>query len=625
MFCSTGVRHLPTLALFVIGLCYACAADQVAAQPLPTTDLRAAQSELDQQWHTLQTNPGVGIRGVFRFAVEAAAVGYNRDRVDHALALARKAQDLDSTSKTYGNFKWVLDAPTVLDLNAVEFCMQQTAFLAKFQTDHLSDHGRVLLDQLMRTSIEGIKRHKVRPEYTNIYVMRCWNMIWLGETLHDSELASQGYRDFTTWLAYTAKNGLSEYISPNYYGTVLDSLAPMSKYIEREEGRQQAEAALRYVWTDISAHWFAPGERLGGAHGRNYDYLLGRGYLDAHLIKAGWLSWKPEIEEAGWVSHPAREQLIYVLEGSRWDPPEALTEPIRTQIPRMVYQRCGATADFRASDYVARTFALGSAGVNHGQEDHSLVMYWPGDHDTVQSDFLLEGRNDPYGLKKARHGAHSKALHLEPFVATVQNGPEVLQVLSTDLSAKSKVDLSEITGLYAQFVLPRGAEVWQNGTKWMVGTDARPTALKPNLPVFVRFHGVTVGVRYVLISSPNEQAVTLTYVHDVDIPSADRLTLTLSSTKPTARGSVTVLMRAQEDSDEKGFATFAQALATTSVEQQLQNGMLKLKVAGVSSPLEIEADLDHEKRVRLSGFAARADCLISVNGKDYGKDVLQLK
>src|SRR5258708_3388537 len=462
--------------------------------------------------------------------------------------------------------------------------MQQTAFLAKFQTDHLSYHGRVLLDQLMRTSIEGIKRHKVRPEYTNIYVMRCWNMIWLGETLHDSELASQGYRDFTTWLAYTAKNGLSEYISPNYYGTVLDSLAPMSKYIEREEGRQQADAALRYVWTDISAHWFAPGERLGGAHGRNYDYLLGRGYLDAHLINAGWLSWKPEIEEAGWVSHPAREQLIYVLEGSGWEPPAALTEFIRTQIPRMVYQRCGATADFRASDYVARTFALGSAGVNHGQEDHSLVMYWPGDHDTVQSDFLLEGRNDPYGLKKARHGAPSKALHLEPFVATVQNG-----------------------------------------TKWLVGTDARPTALKPNLPVFVRFHGVTVGVRYVLISSPNEQAVTLTYVHDVDIPSADRLTLTLSSTKPTARGSVTVLMRAQEDSDEKGFATFAQALATTSVEQQLQNGMLKLKVAGVSSPLEIEADLDHEKRVRLSGFAARADCLISVNGKDYGKDVLQLK
>lgn len=49
--------------------------------------------------------------------------------------------------------------------------------------------------------------------------------------------------------------------------------ALVAQFAGRPEVRAQARTAMRYLWTDIAANWWTPGDRLGGANARSYDYL----------------------------------------------------------------------------------------------------------------------------------------------------------------------------------------------------------------------------------------------------------------------------------------------------------------------------------------------------------------
>jgi hypothetical protein len=84
-----------------------------------------APAELERQWRVIaNSDQPVGIRGTLRFAVEAAGVGWEPERVTAALARARACQDLTPGSMTRGNFKWRSDHPRVLDLNGGEFALR---------------------------------------------------------------------------------------------------------------------------------------------------------------------------------------------------------------------------------------------------------------------------------------------------------------------------------------------------------------------------------------------------------------------------------------------------------------------------------------------------------------------
>jgi hypothetical protein len=97
--------------------------------------------------------------------------------------------------------------------------------------------------------------------------------------------------------------------------------------------------AIRYFWTNIAANWWAPGDRLASANARSYDYLFGRGYLEAHVdcrlaadtARAGRrrMDSRPAAQRDGF---PRRR---------RAPPDPAWTEPIRQQIPRTIVQRWG--------------------------------------------------------------------------------------------------------------------------------------------------------------------------------------------------------------------------------------------------------------------------------------------
>ncbi|MBM4045184.1 MAG: hypothetical protein FJ279_08725, partial [Planctomycetes bacterium] len=317
-FTAAILAALFSLPAFALDLIY-------TAPPLTEVQRERLVKNLDRRWENLQKkSPNMGVREMFGFSLDSAEADYRLDRIDGALALAEQMQDLDPTSRTYGNFRWYWGAERPEDLNAVQFSMQDAALLWMRHRDRLPADARQRLERLIKFSVEGIRRHNVRESYTNIFLMKTWNCVALGESTGRPDLAREGYAMMDAWLLYTWENGIHEYISPTYYGTDVDSLVLIAKFSQNERPRKQAEAALKLFWTDIAANWFEPCLRLGGAHSRDYDYLTGHGYLDTHLQFAGWLETKPE-----WTP-----QHFAALTG--WKPSAEFRTLALERLPRMV-------------------------------------------------------------------------------------------------------------------------------------------------------------------------------------------------------------------------------------------------------------------------------------------------
>jgi hypothetical protein len=580
--------------------------------------------ELEEQWPLLENPPGpVGVRGVFRFALEAAGLKWHPERIEAALVLARSLQDLDPGSKTYGNFRWRSDQAEVFDPNAVEFTMAQATLIRRQYASSLTPSGLKRLDQLIEAGIEGMHRHKVGVAYTNIFLLKSNNLIAAGEILGRPEIAEEGYRSFDAWLAYTASFGIGEYGAVNYYGADLDPLGLLAKYPNRTEARAKAEVALRYFWTDIAANWWAPGDRLGGANSRTYDYLYGHGYLESHTWPAGWLRKMPELEGAGWLMTQYRKNLTIYYDDCSWLPPPDLTGPIRAQVPRIVVQRWGPDPAQRATNYIGHAVSLASSGATTSREERTLVANLGDSPSVPQVTLFMDGRGDPFGTKKeAEKQGAMKALHLMPFIADVQRGSEVVQVLSDEpFGAHSRNKPGELSCFLAQLIFAAQAEVWVDDVLTEPGTPDKPVAVPARSPIYIRLGAGALGVRFLLGLTTAGTIAPIEFVEESRNSPARRITLILSKTEPTGRGTVVVWIRAADELDDAGFAAFRRGFAMASASASVDGATLTAEISGEHGPMRIVADLIKGRRLVLEG--GEPDALLSVNGRDLGREMLR--
>jgi hypothetical protein len=611
----------PPVLLFAIAV---SAAGQLLATPQSWTGNPArGAEELEQQWKVLSPPASsLSIRGVFRFALEASALNWHPERVEVALHRARAMQDLDRASKTYGNFKWRGEHERVFDLNAVEFAMQIAGLLRARYAAALSPESHRQLDEIMDAAVAGLREHEVKIEYTNIFVMKAWDLIASGESLGRMDVAADGYRRLDQWLRFTARNGISEYGAVTYYGIDLDSLALIARFARRPEGRAQAELAMRYLWTDISANWWAAGDRLGGANSRSYDYLFGHGYLEAHTWTAGWLRVRPELEGAGWLGNKSRFNLSALYDDCTWLPPAEVTDPLRAQLPRVVVQRWGKDSGHRAIAYIGDHVSIASAGASHGDDERTLVANLGDSPALPQLVLFMDGRGDPFGTKKTANAAsQAKALHLTPFIATVQRGAEVLQVLSDDpLGPGSQHQPGELACFLTHLTLPAKAEIWFGETHVQPGPPENPTLAPPGTPIFVRVGDAVLAVRFLLAQSVTGDTLPVQFITDGARAPAHRLTIAHSAAEPKGRGTVAVLMRAAEGLNDEAFTAFRKTFTELHATAQLAGGVLTADAAGKNGPLHIEADVIHGARRMLTG--GEPEALLSVNGRDLGREML---
>jgi hypothetical protein len=569
----------------------------------------ATVQRLDRLWRRFEpVRPNVGSRDLFGFALEAAAAGYRPERITKALELAEQMQDRDPNSRTYGNFRWYWRAEKPEDWNAVEFCMQKGALVRMLHTDRLDADGRRRLERLIRYSIEGIRRHNVRESYTNIFLMKTWNCIALGEATNRPDLAAEGRSMLDRWLMHTWENGVSEYLSPTYYGVDLDSLGLIARYAKDPATRRDAEAALRLMWTDIAANFFVPCARLGGAHSRDYDFLTGHGYLDIHLRMAGWID----------ADRPDPPSTFFQL--CRWAPPKDLPAKLPAPGGRFVHQRWGAAPGQAASHYVGKSFSLGSAGANYGPMDKPLTVNLAGGPKMPMLNFVMDAREDPYGKKRIpAGGGHSKTFHLQPFLASVQRGAEAVLIASADPnSVRFRRRAPQPNCLLSHMVLPAGLEVWLGDAPLKLRKDTRRYPLPTDRPVFLRFKDVAVAVRLLAVRPEGDAAAPVELVTDGGQYGTMRLTCTHSAAKPTRRATVAVWLSAAEGLDEAGFARFRGTRRVQTVGRE--GTVVSAAGRGPGASLRLVVDVAAERRLRVEGGAV--DALLAVNGRDLGREIL---
>ena len=601
------------LTLWRLALILVCATTSGSAVPQTwTADRAAGVNDLEDMW-TVVSDPSrtMGVRGLFRFAVEATGLGWHPERVEVALARARAMQDLDPASKTRGNFKWNSGQNGVVDLNAVEFASQLMGYLRRVQSAQLSAKARAQLDEMMTDAIDGLRSHVVKIDYTNIFVMKAWGLIAIGETLGRADVAEDGYRRFDAWMEFTTRHGIGEYGAVVYYGIDLDSLALLARFAGRADARAKAEKAIQHMWTDLAANWWAPGDRMGGTNARTYDYIYGHGYTEAHTWTAGWLRERPELEGAGWLTG-ARYNLSTLRDAVMWRPSTEWTEPIRAQVPRTVVQSWGEQPEQRAVNWIGRHVSLASSGMARSRDERTLVANLGDSPAVPQLTLFMEGRRDPYGYKKQVGG---KALHVMPFIATVQRGPEVLQVLSDDpLKTDSRNKPGDLVDFVTHFTVPAVAEVWSGDVRVEPGSVARPTRLETGAPVYVRLGDAVIGLRWLVATTTTGEPAALEFIEDAAGGVARRLTLTHSATEPQGRATVAVWLRAAEGLDAAAFAAWRKMFSTAPAQAKISGDFVVAEVAGAAGALRIEADvLRSERRVLAGGEPA---ALLSVNGRE---------
>ncbi|MDR0351824.1 MAG: hypothetical protein LBI02_00170 [Opitutaceae bacterium] len=602
------------------------------ARPRPWTGGGAgAARDLEDQWAKFQDaaargggdeNRGVSIRGVLRFALEATAAGWDPARVETMLAFGRSMQDLDPSSRTFGNFKWVSGAGKVHDWNAVEFATQILGLLHKRHADDLSPRARRLVEEMLQSAIPALASHKVKIDYTNIWIKKAWCLIAIGECLGRPDLAADGYKRLADWTRHVAHNGITEFGAVTYYGTDLDTLGMIEKHAARPEGRAQALAAIRYLWTDAAANWWAPGDRLGGANSRSYNFLRGHGYFEAHTWAAGWLRRKPELERPGWLPGERDHLVAFLQAGStpprpEWFPPETFA------LPRTVVQRCGPLPEDIAVNWLGHRVSLGSAGRERGGDDRMLAANLGDSPEIPQISLFMDGRGDPFGTKKTKNAAgQAKALHLVPFTATVQRGPEVLQLLSLEpLAPGSRHKPGELSCFQTHLVFPAASEVWHGDHPARPGSPRRPAPVPAGAPVYIKMDGAVLAMRILYADTTEKRApAPVHHIRDSSKAAANRVTIVHDAGEPRGRATVAVWLRAAEGLDAAGFAAFRRAFAAAAASASLDGARFRAEVAGLAGPLRIEADVTAKKRLLLEGGEPRP-ALLSVNGREAGKPI----
>ena len=118
----------------------------------------------------------------------------------------------------------------------MEFVIEQAVLIELQFRDRLSPAARQTLHDLLTDAAIGVQAHRVPVTYTNIFLMKCWNQIALGEALDKQELAADGYRSLGEWVEYTRRYGVVEYNSPTYYAVDLDALGLIARFASSQPG-----------------------------------------------------------------------------------------------------------------------------------------------------------------------------------------------------------------------------------------------------------------------------------------------------------------------------------------------------------------------------------------------------
>ena len=587
-------RHAPLLALLLASL-------------LGAAPTKEQQRSLDGSFASIaQAGDRLAARDLARYALEATVAGEAPAKVAQALATLRSQQELRKENPNFGNFRWYRGQPEVKDKNAVQFVCQNLLVLGLAHGDKLDAANAAALQALLTDAAQGSLQQRVRPDYTNIFLMKACNLVLLGQYLGDEKLTAQGRANLREFLTYTLTNGITEYNSTTYTGIDMECAIQLVKLARDPKDQETGRTLLRLFWTEVAVHWFEPCRRLGGSHSRDYNFLQGIGATDNQLAANGWI--------------PAakRETLGAEAASRTWLAPKAWTETLRATLPREIVQRWGQGPGMTATHWVTKDFSLGTCGTSKAYDDKVFAVQFPGDRRSTMVYFAMESRNDPYGVnKEPDSNGHNKALHLRPSLVTVQNQGRALLLAADDTEKPKHLrPVPELKGLWSHVVFPSDAKVCDRD-----GRDLTPGALPAHGIVFLRQGPATLALQLIAgqpTADAPPKAPTIVYVRDGDKQQAARFTVEHGVGPHPGKGVFGFIAEITLTPDDAAFRTFAQAWPSK------QSFARKGDVATLSgNGLSATLDLAKNKILKTAGATVLApNQPISVNGQDIWTPLL---
>lgn len=566
-----NVRSLAVLVLAVAPL--------VSGREARLAELVRQSEERIERYRSLP--PDLSARNLFTAAFVFAEAGVRPDLVEFALATGARMQDRDRNSPRFGNFRWNWRDGSVLDGNAVEFCMQYGALLHLRHWDRLTPTARAILGEIFEYAIEGCLRHRVPASYTNIALMNAQNLILLGETLARPEVLAEGKERLSDVCHYTWECGIHEYNSPTYYGVNLECLLLLREFARDEEVREQADVLLEVFWTDLAGNWYAPAGKLGGARSRDYDYLRGLGLLDHYMLMAGWLP-----EGTPRVSLPLPALL------TDWRPdPRFLA--MNGRYPRLVEQRYGSGLLDVRSMYATEGIALSVAGTNYGNMDLPLCLdFAHPDRAAVRGYFIPDARRDPYGTKRIpAGGGHDKTLHLSPFWAGIQRRTDALGLVMY----RDRDYPPQPASLESHFVFPVDLDEVRVGEEVVALVGGQPflRELVPGEAVFLRRGRAVAGIRVPWTRGLDGGVAPVALVQDGNPHGAARITVGHHSFWGMAgtegQPGAAFWIRVGDGLDEAAWAVWRADFAASAAAATVDGDGVSVQVAGGDGPLALAA------------------------------------
>lgn len=543
------------------------------------------------------------------------------------LKLAEEMQDRNPESRTFGNFRWYWRTPEVTDQNAVEFVASHAIPVWFEAREKLPPEARLILARILRRSVDGCLKHRVRSDYTNIAIYNFVHLIILGQIFDRPDAVLEGERRLQLFLLNVWDHGIFEYNSPTYYTVDVDALQLGLRYIKSSSTKRSIQKLLDLFWTDLALNWYQPSFRHAGAQSRTYNYLYGVAGTTRLFDFAGLAPTDNSTKNPDYLNslHASYQPDKKILKHNQ-------------QYPRLVARRWGAKPEQWATSYILNDIALGSAGAAYKRARQNMVLTVDlADFDEFpqtppkfqpRNYFIADGREDPYGTNRypTSSAGHEKALHAEAFWFSAQRTTDALGIV---VYTPETLNDPVLTNVQSHFVFRKPETIFLNNNS--VELSAEPVEVGEK-PVVFRYGNKAFGIRVLWTRDKDGQAPKAFLVNDGNKHGVYRLTIDhWAKNVPVSYNGLTappgaafwVRIGSQLDTAEK-FNAWCRNFAEAAVEKlDIQNDNIAIRIAGTDGVVSATGTELATPMVQIVTEPAGPNGILTLNGNDLGRPILE--
>lgn len=581
--CGRWPKGLVTVVMVAgLGSCAAQLPDRADRAARLQQKLVEKTNEVDAR---SQKDPGpVEVREMTNGSLVAAGTG-NYAQAERMFRLAYDEQNM-MPGEHLGEMPWHVKKRTVHDANSIDFATECLGPLLIAYAPRFNPAFQKYMHEHAQAALVALANHKIPVTYSNIYTMNFSNQILIGEALHDEAAAQRGYKNMDNWLDYTGRAGLHEFDSPTYNSVVLSALMMVYQYSSSAHARQKAAEALKYVWTDLAANYFAASKKMAGAKSRDYNFLYGTGNIDCYYFWQGF--------QDDWNGGLPLER-VFLLEATKPSGYWSDVKPFPADVDRVVSQRYDEGQQKYRYTFVTPEFAMGIANGNYDAQDKMFALDFAsgkGGKGLPNVYLATTATGLPYGQDKSTDkSGHSKPHHLKNNLGAVQDKGLALMVADPNPRTGDGAEM-----FYVDMVFPAAGTLTMDG-KSISSSSKFEKKLGPEQVFGLHIGDTCVGVK---VFTAEKSSVALSLKSD-ELSLANE-TFRLTAVVNTAHGASQVgyLVKAERC---KGKENVAEAELKAAVMKQSTDGgvwTVDATVAGTKLSLDYDLKSYESKAARVN-------------------------